>query len=257
MTPAQQMFAIAPARGAPSLSAAQIALLPGKARWIFRAAASGFPTCPTICLTRAAWEGLQAERGEGRRLRAQWVASLFRLVTHGEPPPPLVVRTAAPFHVAGLASARRDIQPPATEEDSVDTGKPLARAIQRAFDSYGEDEPLWVDEGDAFRRDTQLVIVQAFAEGKLTQFLSRDALSGGLGPAALPGAQSGPIPDLGSRANELCRLIDAEAGAHMACLVAGAGDKLLFLSARPVQVGATALLEAARARVERGVWTPR
>ena len=257
MTPAQQMFAIAPARGAPQLSAAQIALLPGKARWIYRAAASGFPTCPTICLTRAAWAALQSERGEGSRLRSHWVATLFRLVTPGEEPPSLVVRTAAPFHIAGLAAARRDIPAPETEAESVDTSRPLARAIDQAFASYGEDEPVWAEEAEAPARDSQVIIIQAFAEGRLTQFLSRDAQSGALGPAPLPGIGGGALPPLGARASELCRLVDQETGAHMACLVSGSGDTLTFLSARPVQVGATALLEAARDRVERGIWTPR
>ncbi|HUV32138.1 MAG TPA: putative PEP-binding protein, partial [Devosiaceae bacterium] len=97
---------------------------------------------------------------------------------------------------------------------------------------------------------------QAFVAGDMHQFLSRNASTGALGPAALPGAPESP-PGFGARAAELCALIDVEAGAHMACLVAGTGDGLYFLSARPVQVGAMALLEAARDRVERGIWTPR
>ena len=172
MTPAQQMFAIAPARGAPQLSSAQIALLPGKARWIYRAAVSGFPTCPTICLTRAAWTALKAESSEKSRLRLHWVATLFRLVTPGDEPPPLVVRTAAPHHMAGLAPARRDIPPPATEAESVDISRPLARAIEQAFASYGEDEPVWADEEEVPARDSQIVIVQAFAEGRRTYLMT-------------------------------------------------------------------------------------
>ena len=56
------MFAIAPAYGTATLSGAQVALLVGKARWIFAAASAGFPVVPSIAVTRSAWDGLQAER---------------------------------------------------------------------------------------------------------------------------------------------------------------------------------------------------
>src|SRR5688500_10114186 len=96
---AQEMFAIAPAMGKANLSASQLKLLSGKARWIFRVAEAGFPTVPTIALTRAAWEALQAERGrKDVRLRTHWVACLFKLVDKDGRPPVLVVRTSAAEH---------------------------------------------------------------------------------------------------------------------------------------------------------------
>lgn len=54
MSLAQEMFAIAPAMGKANLTAAQLKLLAGKARWIFRVGEAGFPTVPTIAITRAA-----------------------------------------------------------------------------------------------------------------------------------------------------------------------------------------------------------
>jgi len=257
LTPAQQIFAIAPAQGTAALSAAQVQLLTGKARWLHVAAKAGFRVCPTIALTRAAWERLEAERAGASQLRTHWVTTLLKLVTQGSAAPSLVVRTTAPYHMAGLAPARMDIAAPETESESVDTSKPLARAIHHAFESYGEVEPVWVDESEMRDRGNQLVIVQAMARGEFTQFLTRDAHTGRLGPAPLPNDDARPLPDLGDAAAALCATIDAEAGGHMACLTAGAGEALTFLSARPVQVGAMALLEAARDRVERGVWSPR
>lgn len=44
MSLAQEMFAIAPALGKANLSASQLKLLAGKARWIFRVGEAGFPT---------------------------------------------------------------------------------------------------------------------------------------------------------------------------------------------------------------------
>src|SRR5207244_11032914 len=67
--------------GRANLSTEQQALLTGKAQWISAVAETGFPVIPTICITRAAWEGLQAERRQrDDRLRKHWVATLFRLV---------------------------------------------------------------------------------------------------------------------------------------------------------------------------------
>ena len=60
MSLALEMFAVAPAIGQASLSTFQQSLLAGKARWLWLAAEAGLPTVPTIALTRAAWEGLQA-----------------------------------------------------------------------------------------------------------------------------------------------------------------------------------------------------
>ena len=116
MTLAQEMFAIAPAYGTASLSLPQIGLLAGKARWIYEAAAAGFPVTPTIVLTRAAWEGLEAERRvRDDRLRRHWVATLFRLVDRGGVPPELVVRTSAPRHSAGLMPAVTGLAAPRNE----------------------------------------------------------------------------------------------------------------------------------------------
>ena len=96
MSLAQEMFAIAPAMGKANLSASQLKLLSGKARWIFRVGEAGFPTVPTIALTRAAWEALQSERTRREsKLRTHWVACLFKLVDKDSQPPALVVRTSA------------------------------------------------------------------------------------------------------------------------------------------------------------------
>ena len=55
---AQEMFALAPAVGKPSLSARQVELLRGKALWLHRAATAGLPVTPTIVLTRALLPGM-------------------------------------------------------------------------------------------------------------------------------------------------------------------------------------------------------
>src|SRR5579872_14010 len=136
VTLALEMFAIAPAYGTTNLSGTQIGLLVGKAHWIYVAAEAKFPVMPTICLTRDAWDGLQAERRlADDRLRKHWVATLFRLVNRHGTPPSLVVRTAAPRHSSGLMPARVDIPAPRNEIESVDPAKPLARAIKHAFES--------------------------------------------------------------------------------------------------------------------------
>ncbi|MBN9333492.1 hypothetical protein, partial [Devosia sp.] len=129
MSLAQEMFAIAPAQGKANLTAAQLKLLAGKARWIFRVGETGFPTVPTIAITRAAWEALQAERTRlDTRLRNHWVACLFKLVSKDGKPPLLVVRTSAANHNSGLQPARIGIAAPAAPEDSVDPTRPLAKA---------------------------------------------------------------------------------------------------------------------------------
>ena len=60
LTLALEMFAVAPAYGSAKLSVSQEALLTGKARWIHETAEARFPVVPTIVLTRAAWDELQA-----------------------------------------------------------------------------------------------------------------------------------------------------------------------------------------------------
>ena len=136
MSLAQEMFAIAPAVGKANLSASQLKLLSGKARWIFRVGEAGFPTIPTIALTRAAWEALQSERARRDvKLRTYWVACLFKLVDKDGKPPVLVVRTSAGAHNGGLMPAKMGIAAPANPEDSVDPARPLAKAIKNAFDS--------------------------------------------------------------------------------------------------------------------------
>ncbi|HEY8595554.1 MAG TPA: putative PEP-binding protein [Devosiaceae bacterium] len=249
------MFAVAPAQGEARLTAAQVRLLVGKALWIHLVAEANLPVVPTICLTRTAWEALQAERsGSQNRLRAHWVSTLFKLVGKGEDPPPLVVRTSAERHSAGLLRARTGIAAPTNDLESVDTARPLARAIKAAFDSYGETEPVWADASEQARRGRQIVIVQAMAGGELEQFMSRNTATGAFGPSPVHGAS---LPDLPKDCAQIARALDAEIGQHMACLVAIHGARALFVSARPVQVSAAAELEAAVERVESGVWTPR
>ena len=254
MSLAQEMFAIAPATGKANLSAGQLKLLTGKARWIFRVGEAGFPTVPTIAITRAAWEELQAERGRrDSRLRTHWVACLYKLVARDGQPPQLVVRTSASTHNSGLAPARLGIAAPTAPEDSVDPTRPLARAIKQAFESYGFFGRSWTGARPEEDRARQIVLVQALAEGDIEQFLTRNATTGALGPAPLNGS---PPPRLPKDVEALIGLLDAKAGRHMACLVSVNGGKVTFLSARPVQASAGAELEAAVDRVERKVWTP-
>ncbi|MDR3475310.1 MAG: PEP-utilizing enzyme [Devosia sp.] len=246
MNLALEMFAIAPAYGTANLSAAQVALLAGKARWIYAAAEARLPVVPTIVLTRAAWEGLQAERQEDDdRLRRHWVATLFRLVDRHGRPPSLVVRTSAPRHSSGLMPAVTAIPAPGNEAESVDPHRPLGRAIRHAFESYG---PAGSNGG------TELVIVQAMAEGDLVPFLTRDPQTGELGPAATTG--DALDTRLGS-AGPLIDILDRASGQHMACLVSAEIGGIRLVSARPVQASAAAELESAVDRVNRGVWSRR
>ena len=254
MTLAQEMFAIAPATGKANLSPGQEALLVGKAHWIAKVAETGFPAVPAICLTRAAWEGLQAERAvKDDRLRTHWVATLFRLVGRDGIPPPLVVRTSARVHSAGLMPAKTGIPAPQSEAESVDPQKPLARAIKHAFESYGPSDQTWPDGGDRGIDDRQIVIVQAMADSDLKLFLSRDSQTGAMGPAPVGTAALPRLPD---DCEDLALTLDRLAGEHMACLAAIEGDIVRFLSARPVQVSAAAELEAAVGRVKLGIWSP-
>jgi pyruvate,orthophosphate dikinase len=248
---AQEMFAIAPALGKANLSASQLKLLSGKSRWIFRVGEAGFPTVPTIALTRAAWEGLQAERArKDVRLRTHWIACLFKLVGSDSRPPTLVVRTSAAMHNGGLMSARTGISAPANPEDAVDPAKPLAKAIKAAFDSYGFGAG-WTGRADE-DRSRQIVLVQATADGELEEFLTRNAATGVLGPAPADGA---PLPKLPSAIDGLVSLLDAKAGRHMICLVAIKRGHAQFVSARPIEVGPDAEVEAAVDRVRLKVWS--
>ncbi|WP_052726216.1 putative PEP-binding protein [Devosia epidermidihirudinis] len=245
------MFAIAPAMGKANLSASQLKLLSGKARWIFRVGEAGFPTVPTIALTRAAWEALQHERLQRDvRLRTHWIACLFKLVGKDETPPLLVVRTSAATHNGGLMSAKMGIAAPTNAEDAVDPTRALAKAIKNAFDSYGFGQG-WTGRADE-DRGKQIVLVQSVAEGEIEQFLTRNATTGALGPAPLNGA---PLPRFPESVDALVSLLDAKAGRHMCCTVAIRKGQVLFLSARPSQVTAAADLEAAVDRVTRKVWT--
>ncbi|WP_160299996.1 putative PEP-binding protein [Devosia geojensis] len=253
MSLAQEMFAIAPATGKANLSASQLKLLSGKARWIFRVSEAGFPTIPTIAITRAAWEALQAQRvKKDNRLRTHWVSCLFRLVGKDGKPPTLVVRTSASRHNGGLMPARVGISPPVNEADSVDPTRPLARAIKDAFDSYGYDTGLWTGSRSAEERARQIVLVQAMAEGEIEQFLTRHSGTGVLGPAPADGAG---LPRLPKSCAALVALLDAKAGRHMVCAVAIERGEARFLSARPLQASIAAELEAAVDRVGSGVWT--
>lgn len=254
MSLAQEMFAIAPARGKANLSASQLKLLAGKSRWIYRVGEAGFPTVATIALTRTAWEGLQAERAKkDNRLRTHWVACLVQLVGPSGKPPLLVVRTSASKHNGGLMPAKIGIPAPASEEDSVDPTRPLARAIKNAFDSYGFNSSHWSGPRAEDERARQIVLVQAAADGETEQFLTRNAVTGALGPAALNGRA---LPRLPESVDALINLLDAKAGRHMECLVAVKRGQVQFLSARPVRASAAGELEAAVDRVSRNVWTP-
>jgi len=245
------MFAIAPAVGKANLSASQLKLLSGKARWIFRVGEAGFPTIPTIALTRAAWEALQSERGRKEsRLRTHWVACLFRLVGKDGRPPTLVVRTSASAHNGGLMPAKTGIAAPANPEDAVDPSRPLAKAIKAAFDSYGFGQG-WTGRPDVDRAK-QIILVQAMAEGEIEHFLTRNATTGAMGPAPVTGA---PLPRLPESVVPLVALVDAKAGRHMCCTVSIKRGQVVFLSARPSQVSAAADLEAAVDRVNRKVWS--
>jgi pyruvate,orthophosphate dikinase len=245
------MFAIAPAMGKANLSASQLKLLSGKARWIFRVGEAGFPTVPTIALTRAAWESLQGERARKEtKLRTHWVACLFKLVDKDAAPPTLVVRTSAATHNGGLMPAKMGIAAPANPEDSVDPTRPLAKAIKAAFDSYGFGQG-WTGRSDE-DRGKQIVLVQAAADGDIEQFLTRNATTGALGPAPVNGV---PLPRMSESITALVNLLDAKAGRHMCCTVAIKRGQVVFLSARPSQVTAAADLEAAVDRVNRKVWS--
>ncbi len=239
MSLALEMFAIVPATGPANLTAPQRALLTGKARWIRAAYEAGLPVIPTILLSREAWEGLQDERRQQEnRLRAHWVATLFKLVGPDGVTPPLTVRTSTEALVPGRMPARAGLAAPATEGEAVDPARPLGRAIADAFASYGE------------KRDA-VVIVQATTPGSIVQFLSRDAISGVMGPAPLP---SGDVP-LAPDAARFCEVVDRVAGRHMVISAAFERGNLTFLSARPYVAGAWAELEAATDRVERGTWS--
>jgi len=234
------MVVVAPAGANAPLSGAQRSLLAGKSRWIRAVWEAGLATVPTILITRAAWDALQSERlqSEGR-LRAHWVATLFRLVGPDGRPPGLVVRTATERAVAGTAPARLGIAAPTTEAEAVDPQRPLGRSINDAFASYAGGDP----------RD--IVLVQAVADGEVITFLSRDSQTGTIGPAPLP---SGSVP-LAPEATELCEVIDRLAGQHMRVVASMEKGGLTFLSARPFMPTAAAELEAATDRVERGIWS--
>ncbi|MEO7221655.1 MAG: putative PEP-binding protein, partial [Devosia sp.] len=240
MSLALEMFAVAPSGGNANLSEAQRGLLAGKARWIRAAWEAGLPTVPTILVTRAAWDALQAERRQSEnRLRAHWVATLFRLVGRDSRPPPLVVRTATDDAVAGLATAKAGLPAPAAEAEAVDPARPLGRAIADAFKSYLHGEP------------DDIVLVQAVAQGEIIRFLSRDPQGGAIGPSPLPG---GSVP-LAPEASELSEVMDRVAARHMCITASAEKGSLTFLSARPYQATAAAELEAATDRVERGIWS--
>ena len=251
MSLAQEMFAIAPVTGKANLSAGQLKLLAGKSRWIFRVGEAGFPTVPTICLTRAAWEALQAERSrKDVRLRTHWVACLYRLVGKDGKPPVLVVRTSAATHNGGLMPAKLGIAAPANPEDSVDPSRPLAKAIKNAFDSYGYGN--WSGPRAEDDRARQIVLVQALVPGEVEQFLTRNAVTGALGPAPTSG---GALPRLPESVDALVALLDSKAGRHMVCTVSVHRGQVTFLSARPLQATPAAELEAAVDRVTRKVWS--
>jgi pyruvate,orthophosphate dikinase len=246
VTLATEMFAVAPAFGSATLSDAQEKLLVGKARWVYAAFTAGFPVVPTIVITRAAWDALMAERQtRDDRLRRHWVATLFRLVDRHGTPPPLVVRTAAARHSSGLMPAVADIPPPRNATESVDAARPLARAIKHAFESYDPSDPAAA---------SQIVVVQAMAEGDLVPFLTRDPQTGEIGPAPL-GSDS--LDTRLGAAGALIDILDRAAGQVMACLVSAEIGGIRLVSARPVLASPAGELEAAVDRVNRGAWSRR
>lgn len=254
-TAAQQMFAIAPAFGTASLTGEQKQLLVGKARWIFAVSEAGQPVVPTICITRAAWQALKNEHAEGgTKLRAAWVATLYKLVGDDGVPPPLAVRTSAARHIQGLMRARTHIPAPARPEDSNDVLQKLGDAIEQAFASYAADGPVWAGTREQVRQDQKIVIIQATIEGPFQEFASRDLQTGAMGPAAASSTKLQPLPH---NAEDIARAIDRVAGSHMTCLVAHQGDKAVLVSARVLPASADAELEAAVDRVELGFWSPR
>lgn len=254
LTLTRQMFAIVPAKGRAALEAEQLDLLIGKARWLHAVHMAGLPAVPTICLTRRAWAALQSERRRGDEdLRAAWVATLFRLVGRDGKPPLLAVRTSAGRHSTGLMPARTGIPAPANEREAVDADRPLARAIEAAFQSYLSGTALWEGAERQTELDNQIVLVQAMAPGDLIGFSTRDLSSGKLGPTEQEARQLGPAADM---AGQLAAALDAEAGLHMKCLLAIKGASVLLVSARPVQPTAAAELEAAVDRVHRRAWSP-
>ena len=258
MSMAQQMIVISPAEGTAPLSAEQRELLVGKARWTRTIYDAGIPTIPTICLTRAAWEALQAEREHSsERLRTAWVTRLFRLVPKGEEPPKLVVRTCALTHRAGLMPVRKNLSPPRSEAESVALRQPLGGAIAAAFESYDRTTPLWSDPEQDASRASQIVLIQATAKGNVDLFMTRDPKTGKLGPAPMPGnSQLTPDqkadPEFFSR---ICEVLDAASGRHMVACVATFNGQSRFVSARPVAVTAEADLAAAVERAEQGTWS--
>ena len=233
------MFAVAPASGASALSPGQRALLLGKARWIRAVHEAGLPVVPTILITRAAWQALQDERrAHESRLRAHWVATLFRLVGREGTPPLLAVRTSTDAIVPGLMPARLGIGAPAREEEAVDPGRPLGRAIADAFASMDTAEGV--------------VLVQASAPGEAAQFYSRDPMSGEMGPVAIDAAPRGELAE----AAQFAAVLDRLAGRHLRfTTIASADQPLRLLSAAPAQASAVAELEAAADRVALGTWT--
>jgi len=254
VTLAQQIIVISPSAGEAPLTAEQRDLLVGKAHWTRAIYDLGFPTVPTICLTRAAWDALQSESEQvPPKLLAAWVATLFRLVAKGKNPPKLVVRTSALTHRAGLMSVRTGISPPNSELESINIKGPLGSAIQDAFDSYRGAESVWSQPESESLIDNQIVIIQATAPGDIHLFLTRDAVSGKIGPAPVP-SENGKktYPDIFL---ELCEFLDGASGRHMVACVAMNDGQPQFISSRPVPASAEADLEAAVDRAERGVWS--
>jgi len=252
VTLAQEMFAIAPATGKANVSTAQHSLLVGKARWLREASLAGIAVAPTICLTRAAWEALQSERQRrDTRLLTHWVATLYRLVGKGANPPELVVRTSAAKLTPGLMPAWTGLPAPQSPGESVDPSKPLARAIEEAFQSYAA-PASWLASSDKSARARQIVIVQAMAEEDPIAVLTRNPVTGAIGPAAPNGS---PLPPLPASVTTLIERLDARAGIALSCLIAISGQEARLLSARPVEIAAAAELQAAVDRVDRGTWS--
>ncbi len=239
------MFAIVPATGKAQLSPRARSLLAGKARWLTLAHEAGLAVVPTIVISRTAWEAMGRERrAGGNRLRDHWVATLFRLVGRNGVPPTLVVRTSAPVHRAGLMPAETAIAPPANEAEAVDPARPLGRAITEAFETYADTG----ETGD------QIVIVQARAEGPISEVLTRDPQTGVAGPADAKGHTLVSVP---AATRALVAEMDRIAEQIMVCHLVDDGETVRLLSARPAKVTALAELVAAVDRVEAGIWTPR
>ena len=242
MSLALEMFAVAPAvgprkpvRAAAPLARRQGALDPRRLR--------GRRCRPSRPSSSPAPPGtaLQAERRQREdRLRAHWVATLFRLVGRDGKPPPLTVRTSTDAAIAGLMPARTGLPAPRSEAEAVDpqhAARPRHRRRLRVLRR---------------RADDAIVIVQAMAAGRDRAVPVARCADRRIGPAPVP---NGDIPLVARRRAAQRDARPRRRAATCASPPRSTAARSTFLSARPYQASAAAELEAATDRVERGTWT--